>query len=442
MEISEITIEVPVVYGHRQLLNHISATIQNQISSEQIPIRFVMSETNASVYKCELALLTGLQENQGAHLTSIFDFSKRAFENTDRFNAVLLVPTGIGCAIGGHAGDATPMARMLASVCDTLITHPNVVNASDMNEIPENGLYVEGSVITRLMMGTCGLLPVRANRVLVVIDEHPSPLYTWGAINSVSAARATLGISCPAVVCMDPPVLVRSIYAPSGRAVGSVEQMEGLMKILAQYKGQFDALAISTQIATPDIDPVKYYKSKGAMINPWGGVEALLTHALSSVLQLPTAHSPMFTSTFENTSLSEVNVNVLDPRMAAEVISLSFFICVLKGLMRSPKIIHSLSNAPKNVITATDISCLIIPDGCIGLPVLAALEQGIKVIAVKENQNIMRNNLKSLPWGQDQFFLVNNYWEAVGVMAAIRQGLDPFSVRRPLANTLVQNVKL
>ena len=46
--------------------------------------------------------------------------------------------------IGGHAGDAGPVARMLAEVADTLVLHPNVVNASDLNEMPQNALYVEG----------------------------------------------------------------------------------------------------------------------------------------------------------------------------------------------------------------------------------------------------------------------------------------------------------
>ena len=57
-------------------------------------------------------------------------------------NVVMLVPTGIGCEIGGHAGDAGPAARLLATVCDRLILHPNVVNGSDLNEMPENALYV------------------------------------------------------------------------------------------------------------------------------------------------------------------------------------------------------------------------------------------------------------------------------------------------------------
>lgn len=56
---------------------------------------------------------------------------------------VFIVPTGIGCEIGGHAGDATPAARLTAACCDKLIVHPNVVNASDINEMTENMIYVE-----------------------------------------------------------------------------------------------------------------------------------------------------------------------------------------------------------------------------------------------------------------------------------------------------------
>ena len=67
-----------------------------------------------------------------------------------------------------------------------------------------------------------------------------------------------------------------------------------------------------------------------------------------------------------------------------------------------------------SVFTAADISCLVIPDGCLGLPTLAALEQGINVIAVRENRNLMRNDLSALPWASDQFYTVENYWEAVG----------------------------
>ncbi|MBA3016678.1 MAG: DUF3326 domain-containing protein, partial [Desulfobacteraceae bacterium] len=72
-----------------------------------------------------------------------------------------------------------------------------------------------------------------------------------------------------------------------------------------------------------------------------------------------------------------------------------------------------------------------------GLPTLAALEQGIPVIAVKENKNRMKNNLEELPFAPGKFFVVENYWEAVGVMNALKAGVAPESVRRPLARTKV-----
>ena len=81
---------------------------------------------------------------------------------------------------------------------------------------------------------------------------------------------------------------------------------------------------------------------------------------------------------------------------------------------------------------------MVIPDGCLGIPTLAALEQGIPVIAVKENQTVIKNDLSCLPWSAGQFHLVENYWEAAGVMAALKAGIDPKSVRRPLSQVEVQ----
>lgn len=116
--------------------------------------------------------------------------------------------------------------------------------------------------------------------------------------------------------------------------------------------------------------------------------------------------------------------------------------CILKGLHRSPRII---SNPPlhgsSDLLAATDISCLVIPDGCVGLPTLAAIEQGIPVIAVRENKNRMKNNLKALPFSPGKLYMVDNYWEAVGVMSALRTGVAPESVRRPLLHTNVLGAK-
>ena len=355
---------------------------------------------------------------------SVFDFALRKCENADKFNTVFLVPTGIGAEIGGHAGDATPVARLLAEACDTLILHPNVVNASDLNEMPNNSLYVEGSVITRLLMGTVGLTPVRSNRVLVVIDAEAEEMFLNAAVNAVNAARTSFGLNCPKIVHLS-SMEMRTSFNKCGGASGQIAGIENLFRLLEEERGSYDAVAISSQILVPYEFHQEYFDAGGDMVNPWGGVEAMLTHAVSQRFNVPSAHAPML----EDPEIVYNPPGVVDPRMAAEAISTAFFHSVLKGLHRSPAIAESGS---AQSLSASDVSCLVIPDGCIGLPVLAAIRQGIKVIAVRENKNLMRNDLTTLPWQSGQLHIVDNYWEAAGVLCAIRGGILPSSVRRPI----------
>ncbi len=65
------------------------------------------------------------------------------------------------------------------------------------------------------------------------------------------------------------------------------------------------------------------------------------------------------------------------------------------------------------------------------------LEQGILVIAVRENRNRMRNELGKLPFGPGKLFIAENYPEAVGIMTALKAGVALSSVRRPLAETKI-----
>ena len=135
----------------------------------------------------------------------------RKFENESNFNVCFLIPTGIGCEIGGHAGDGTPALKLIASSCDKVITHPNVVNASDINEMPENALYVEGSHLTQLLMGTIGLLETRKNKVLVLIDgSNERQKFVELTINSVNSARVTLGLEAE-VAILDSKIKMEAI---------------------------------------------------------------------------------------------------------------------------------------------------------------------------------------------------------------------------------------
>jgi hypothetical protein len=420
------------------LLTRFAAATSAQLRRGEYPVRFVVAETAAAAYHCEVGILaTDPDPSSPAPLPSIFEFRKRPPAAADKFNVALLVPTGVNASLGGHAGDAGPIARLVGGVCDTLVTHPNVVNGSDINEMPENALYVEGSVICRLLMGTVGLQRVRSNRVLLVIDRHEEVAYTHAASNALNAARACYGLQCPRIVVLDPPVKLVSEYTRSGRAAGRVDNLPFFLEAIDRFAGEYDAVAVSSVIGVPPEFHQDYFASDGDMVNPWGGVEAIFTHAVSLLRGIPSAHSPMI----ESEEIEAADPGVVDPRMAAEAVSLTFLQSILKGLQRSPRIIADAAALHHpSILTARDIACLVIPDGCLGLPVLAALEQGIAVVAVRDRTTLMRNDLGALPWAPGQFCVVDNYLEAVGVLCAYKTGLALDSVQRPILPAQVTEI--
>ena len=434
MLLRELELDLPVALDGRNALTQIREAARFRLPANIVPLRFAITKSGGGRVSCAISSLETSPQPSDAANISILEFAPRKHENTNRFNVVFLIPTGIGAEIGGHAGDATPAARLIAETCDTLILHPNVVNASDINEMPANSLYVEGSVIARLLMGSIGLVPTRANRVLVILDAHEDELFVNAAVNAVSAARSSYGLVCPEVIKLSPPIRMRAKFTDFGTAAGEISGLERVFSVLEEQEGEYDAVAISSVISVPEEFHQGYFDAAGEMVNPWGGVEAMLTHAVSSRFNVPSAHSPMF----ETQDIANRDPGVVEPRMAAEAISLTFLESVLKGLHKSPRIVtDSPQISEPGVISAADVSCLVIPDGCVGLPTLAALEQGIPVVAVRENKNLMENDLTTLPWRSDQLHMVENYWEAAGVLCAIRGGIAPESVRRPLIHTRV-----
>ena len=395
-------------------------------------VRFVVTKTDSRNMYCEADVLVAESAHEFDSYVkyssndTVFDFRKRNHENTEKFTAALLIPTGIGAEIGGHSGDGNPVARLLASACDRLITHPNVVNAADINEMTENTLYVEGSILTRLFMGRNGLQPVRSNRLLLLMDTHTSKELNDFVVNAVSSARVTLGVDCD-VLEMHNPIEASSSRSASGRATGEVTGVERLFKLIQQYHSEYDAIALSTAITDKEDHSNEYFATNSDdVVNPWGGVEAMLTHSTAEIFNVPCAHAP-----FESTDAeSFIRFGVVDPRKAPEMLSDTELHCVLKGLHHTPRIVGPLSG-----VTLEDISALVIPDGCIGLPTLAALENDIPVIAVRGNKNLMRNNLKALPFKKGKLFIVENYLEAAGVMVALRAGVSLEAVQRPIPYT-------
>ncbi|MBA7520635.1 hypothetical protein ES705_12731 [subsurface metagenome] len=320
---TEREIKIPISSIKDSILESLKRIVDDNLNQAEIPVRFVITKTDSDNYHCELGIIENFDKSSFIRPASIFDFKKREFEVQHDFNAVFVIPTGIGAEIGGHAGDATPVARLMASLCDNLVTHPNVVNASDINELPENGLYVEGSVLSHLLMGNIALQKNRSNRVTVVVDKHPDSNISHFSINAISAARTTLGMDCPIVIEMEKPIKMQAAYSGSGRAIGRIEGIERLLKILEKYRSDYDAVALTSTIDVEENLLREYFNSSGDIVNPWGGVEALLTHTVSTLFNVPSAHSPMM----ESNEILNLDLGIVDPRMSAEAISTSFLFC-------------------------------------------------------------------------------------------------------------------
>lgn len=422
----------------QKLLHRLVNDIDRQCDAGEIPLRLAVTRTGEQDWDYELDVIKVPDGKMTGQLSSIFSFRKRKFGRTNEFNIAFLVPTGIDCSIGGHAGDATPAARLLASVADNIILHPNVVNASDINEQPANCVYVEGSLIARLMMGEISLQKVRSNRILVVTEKRADSAWPVDqVINTANAANATLGTNCVKVVVLEKEISMAMTYAQSGRPNGNIEGLEELLNVLEKERGHYDAVALATKIS-PAINIEeqfhKYFEGEGP--NPWGGVEATLTHTISSLFKVPAAHAP----TMEDMALRMISVGQVDPRKAAEAISTSYMFCILKGLHQSPQVIPAAGIYDPSLISAEDVSCMVIPDHCIGIPTIAALLQGIPVIAVRNNTNLMQNDLAALGFETGKLFYADNYLEAAGLACALKEGIRPASVLRPLAKLPVQFV--
>ena len=177
MKLYEKEMTIPLIEGNKELLNYFSRYLSGNLSPNNTispaPLKFAVTKTDDKGYHCELGIL----DDNDKRIDSIFNFRRRECEKTDKFNAVLVIPTGIDAVLGGHAVDAGALARLMASACDTLITHPNVVNGSDINELPDNDdqyavrLWDKEDVISLAKIMEVKLTEKQVNDILGQIDR-------------------------------------------------------------------------------------------------------------------------------------------------------------------------------------------------------------------------------------------------------------------------------
>ena len=140
------------------------------------------------------------------------------------YNVALIIPTGIGAALGGYAGDALPIARAMAQICDRLITHPNVMNGAQLYWPINNVLYVEGYALDQFAQGVWGLQPTQPsqpNRIGLILDQAIESDLRSRHLQVAEATRATLGLTLTDYVITDAPLAVELRTSPSRGQLGN-----------------------------------------------------------------------------------------------------------------------------------------------------------------------------------------------------------------------------
>ncbi|WP_144874126.1 DUF3326 domain-containing protein, partial [Hyella patelloides] len=161
------------------------------------------------------------------------------------FTAVLIIPTGIGAAIGGYAGDGMPVARAMGQICDRLITHPNVLNGAQLYWSQENIYYVEGYGLDRFAANKWGLQPVRQNKIGLLLDRAIEPELRLRHIQAADATRATLALDIADYVITDETLDVKLQTAPSGASWGTIGNPGSLLRGVEKLIKQAGAEAIA-----------------------------------------------------------------------------------------------------------------------------------------------------------------------------------------------------
>ena len=342
----------------------------------------------------------------------------------------MIVPTGIGAKIGGYAADANPACKLLAKASDLLITHPNVVNGALLTDIPENVVVVEGYLLDRFFANQIALRLGVKHKIGVVVDGAASEQERQLTQTCIDAARTVYGIDIM-------PEIFYTEQAIDANDLKHIKNPDTLLEACNRAR-EAGATALAL-LAVLDEDPQSQEAqdyAQGEGHDPIGSIEAKISHLVSQIFLLPSAHAPIVRS-------SEASPEQVDPKVAAEYLSESFLASVFKCLQASPQIIPLESNykvltsgytnpaelglkrKPEDIIIH-DLANLVVPyDCCNGVPMIEAWKQEIQLLCVRNNTTDLDDSpeLFGIPHK-----LMNSYLEAAGYLLANtkdNQFIDP-----------------
>ena len=359
--------------------------------------------------------------------------------NTEPLPTLLIIPTGIGCDVGGYAGDAIPAARLLASASECLITHPNVMNGGSLYWPDSRIQYVEGYSLNLFAAGEVFLKPVRQQKVGLLLDAGLESDLKERHLQVADGCVATLGLDIGPAITTERAIRIDLKKGLSGASWGNIEEPDVLLRGAEKLK-EAGATAIAVITRFPDEGDeleIKLYR-QGNGVDIIAGTEAVISHFLVKNLLIPCAHAP---------GLAPLPVDYdLDPRTSGEEIGYTFLQSVLVGLSRAPDLICKsvLNNKEKSVLQLTtllsnrDLGAVVVPQCALGgEAVLSCIENFIPLIIVS-NQGVlnvsaskMRLDCSSSDKAKNIFY-AENYLEAAGLITALRHAINIKSLRRPI----------
>ena len=338
----------------------------------------------------------------------------------------LVIPTGVGCAIGGYAGDALPAARLLGAASGCLITHPNALNAAALYWSDPRIHYVEGWALDRFAAGRLALRPVQAQRVGLLLDAGIEPELATRHRQVADACCATLGLRIGPVLCTDAPLGVRLSHGPSGASWGTLDRPDALLRA-GEALREAGATAIAVVARFPDdagSAELAAYRA-GSGVDALAGAEAVISHLLSDHLGMPCAHAPALLPLALDPDL--------DPRAAAEELGHTFLPCVLVGLSRAPDLVAWPGTPDPDLLRPERLGAVVAPAGALGGgAVLAAVERGVPLIVV-DNPCVLGVTADALGLRASgaSVLAASSYSEAAGLVLALREGINPAALQRP-----------
>jgi hypothetical protein len=342
-------------------------------------------------------------------------------ESMEKDLTSVIIPTGIGAAFGGYAGDANIIAKLLSLNCKYLLTHPNVVNGSVLSDPPQNMIYAEGFSLDQFLLGKINFIYPAINKIGVVFDRGIDDERLEYEINVLNASKVFYGCDFIGWTRTEKPLQVEPYINDYGFSLGKIRNIEQLIEksLFLKSKG---ATAIAVCCLIPDLNTNSDYSS-GIGIDPIGGVESIISRAVTSCTGLISAHAPVLVSD------EKIDYKFINPVSASEYIGKSFLPSVLNGLRFAPRIVLKTYKQEQS-LSCADLKNIILPANAFGIPGGFYMNELFNnVILVKENKTSLDVSYEHINM---KFKLIQSYLDLLNKKDIQKLNICVEAMKRPV----------